>query len=169
MHRANRRSIQSLSTLLLALLLACPVIASAQTRSATETRNHALVTEAFDAWSRGDGQVFDLLAADVVWTIKGSGPSAQTHRGRQAFLDDAVAPFAAALDAPLVPTVQRIWSDGDDVLIYWDGATALRDGTPYRNSYLWVFTMRDGEVAEVIAFLDLPAYDAVLQRATTRN
>ena len=67
MHHAHR-AIRSLSTLLLALLLACPVIAAAQTRSATETRNHALVADAFDAWARGDGQVFDLLAADVVWT-----------------------------------------------------------------------------------------------------
>ena len=33
------------------------------------------------------------------------------------FLDDAVAPFAAELASPLVPTVRRIWSDGDEVLV----------------------------------------------------
>ncbi|WP_101926864.1 MULTISPECIES: nuclear transport factor 2 family protein [Luteimonas] len=165
----SERPWRTATATVLALLLAAPVLAVAQTRDATETRNHALVHDAFAAWARGEGQVFDLLAPDVTWMIKGSGPSAQTYRSRQAFLDDAVAPFAAELASPLVPTVRRIWSDGDEVLVYWDGATTLRDGTPYRNSYLWIFTLRGAQVVEVTAFLDLPAYDAVLQRAQTRR
>jgi ketosteroid isomerase-like protein len=100
----------------------------------------------------------------VVWTIAGSGPSAGVYRGRQDFLDRAVAPFRARLAAPLVPTVLGVWADGDQVIARWDGRATAGDGRPYRNSYVWLFTMRGGRAAAVTAFLDLPAYDAVLAR-----
>jgi len=50
-----------------------------------------------------------------------------------------------------------------NVIIYWDGETTTSDGKPYRNSYVWIFKMRDGRAAQVTEFLDLVAYDDVVQ------
>ena len=105
-----------------------------------------------------------MLSPDIVWTIKGSGPSAGVFRGRQDFIDRAVTPFTSRLAGPVRPTVLDIWSKGDKVVVHWDGETAARDGRPYRNSYIWIFRMRGGKASEVTAFLDLVPYDDVLRR-----
>ena len=129
-----------------------------------EARNREIVRGAFEAWAAGGTQFFDLLAPDATWTIAGSGPSAGTYHGRQAYLDAAVTPLFARLAAPTVPHVKNLWADGDHVIVRWEQHTPARDGAPYRNSYAWFFKMRDGQAVAVTAFLDLPAYDALLAR-----
>ncbi|TQU84140.1 ketosteroid isomerase, partial [Xanthomonas perforans] len=44
----------------------------------------------------------------------------------------------------------------------------LRDGGSYRNRYAWIMRMAGGKAVEVNAFLDLPVYDAVLQRGRSQ-
>lgn len=39
----------------------------------------------------------------------------------------------------------------------------LINGEQYRNSYAWFFTFEDEEVTEVTAFLDMPAFEKVLE------
>lgn len=132
--------------------------------SAAET-NKLIVTEAFDRWAAGGTSFFnDVLADDVVWRIKGSGPSAGEFRGRETFLAQAVRPFASRLSTFVRPTAVRIWADGDHVIAQWEGSGVARDGAGYSNSYVWIFRMQDGKAAEVTAYLDLSAYDDVLRR-----
>ncbi|CAH0295919.1 hypothetical protein SRABI70_04201 [Pseudomonas sp. Bi70] len=159
----NTRAAALYGALLLGALL--PGLAQADANADVEARNKQAVSQAFERWAAGGTTFFsDILAPDVVWTIKGSGPSAGTHRGVDAFVGEAVRPFAARLSEPVRPVSKQIWADGDHVIIQWDGTGMARDGQPYRNSYAWIFRMRDGKAYEVSAYLDLPAYDDVLQR-----
>ena len=155
------------AALLLAVVsLSAPTAgAHAQASAATETRNEQIVARAFDRWAAGGTGFFqEVLSPDIVWTIKGSGPSAGIFRGRQNFIDRAVTPFASRLSRPVRPTVRDIWSEGDQVVVHWDGQATARDGRPYRNSYVWIFRMREGRAVEATAFLDLTPYDDVLRR-----
>lgn len=128
-------------------------------------RNKRIVSAAFDRWAAGEGNIFEeLLSPGVVWTIKGSGPSAGTFNGRDAFVARAVRPFVSRLSTPVRPVAQRIWADGDHVIAKWEGEAVARDGARYRNSYVWIFRMRAGKAAEVTAYLDLVPYDDVLRR-----
>lgn len=138
---------------------------SAHANTQVEDRNKQRVTEAFERW-RGGGTTFfsDILTPNVIWTIKGSGPSAGVYRGVDAFVDGAVKPFVSRLSRPVRPVSQQVWADGDHVIIQWEGAGVARDGQAYRNSYAWIFHMRDGKAFEVTAFLDLTPYDDVLRR-----
>ena len=130
-----------------------------------EQANREIISRAFDAWAQGGTRFFDdVLAPDVAWTITGTGVNAGTHRGRQVFIDRAVTPFGARLSSPIVPTVRGIYADGDQVIALWDGRATTRDGRPYRNTYAWFFTMRDGKAVEVTAFLDMAAYTEVWNR-----
>lgn len=139
--------------------------AQAQTAESAEETNRKIVRQAFDDWAKGGTRFFDdVLAPDVQWTIVGSSASAGTYLGKEEFLSKAVRPFTARLSAPLVPTVREIFADKDQVIILWDGRATVKDGKPYRNSYAWFFKMKNGKAIEVIAFLDLPAYEDVLQR-----
>lgn len=131
-----------------------------------EPANRALIEQAFAQWARGEADIFDLLTDDVVWHITGQDPAvATTYRSREALLAGAARPLAARLTAPLTPTVRRIWSDGDDVLVHWDGSAPLADGSTYRNTYLWIMTVRGDRVTRVTAFLDNAAFKAALAKA----
>ncbi len=149
-------------------LLACAVLFSslsnAQSRSTPE-HNRALIEQAFKDWQAGRGSFFEvILSPEVVWTIQGSGPAAGVYRGREDFLQRAVRPFAQRLAEPIVPNVQAIWAEGDTVVVRWDGTGTAVDGAPYRNDYVWIFELRDGRATRVEAFLDLAAYQAVIDR-----
>lgn len=139
------------------------VTVAADDRSAK--RNREIVEAALDRWAAGGTGFFEeVLAPDIVWTIKGSGPSAGTFRGREDFIARAVRPFASRLSVPVRPVSRRVWADGDHVIIQWEGRGVARDGAPYRNSYAWILRMRDGQAVEGTAFLDLAPYDDVLRR-----
>jgi ketosteroid isomerase-like protein len=154
-----------ITTVALVLALITSDFALAKPDAATTERNKQFITQAFQHWAEGGGTFFqDVLSPDVVWTIKGTSPTAGTYRGRDVFIEQAVAPFAARLSSFVKPTVNDIWADGNDVVVYWDGAGVAADGAPYNNSFVWIFRMQDLRATEVIAFLDLTQYDAVIKR-----
>lgn len=131
--------------------------------TATQDQNRRFITEAFQQWAAGKADIFSLLADDVTWHITGFDPTvARTYHSRQALLDSTSLPLRARLAEPLKPTVRRIWADGDDVLVHWDGAAKLRDGSEYRNTYMWIMTVRDQRIVAVTAFLDNAAFKAAL-------
>ncbi|MFS0514939.1 nuclear transport factor 2 family protein [Nostoc sp. UIC 10607] len=140
--------------------------ADAQATQMIEQRNKATVQQSFDQWRNGTGSAFDLLAPDVTWTITGTGATAGTYRSRQALLDQVVSPTSARLSTPIVPTVRGIWADGDMVIVLWDGEATARDGRPYRNTYTWYFRMKDDQVIEAIAFLDMSKFTELWTRVS---
>lgn len=134
----------------------------------TETKNKEIVRKAFETWRAG-GNVFEaLLAPDIVWIIHGSGPVAGTYRGLQNFIQNASMPLVSRLTTPIVPDVRYILADGDRVSIRFDGTATTTSGAPYRNQFFWIFQMADGRVVEAEAFLDLAAYQHVIQNNQPR-
>jgi ketosteroid isomerase-like protein len=146
------------------MAVALPGVAATQTTAqTTQFKNKETVRRAFDAWAAGGTDFFDIVADDVVWTIQGSGPNAKTYRSKAELLEKAFAPFGARVSVPLKPTVRSMYADRDAVITIFDGVAQTNEGKPYRNTYAWFFTMRNGKVVTAKAFLDLPAYDAVLR------
>jgi ketosteroid isomerase-like protein len=85
-----------ITTVALVLALITSDFALAKPDAATTERNKQFITQAFQHWAEGGGTFFqDVLSPDVVWTIKGTSPTAGTYRGRDVFIEQAVAPFAA--------------------------------------------------------------------------
>jgi uncharacterized protein len=163
------RHLQRRSALVAAIglpTLAQAAASPAQPGQALAEANRQLVARAFERWAQGGNGFFrDMLAPDVIWTIKGSSPVAGTYRGVDDFLNRAVKPFADRMATPLRPTaVHHIWSEADRVAVHWDGEGTAKDGQRYRNSYVWMFRMADGRATEVVAFLDLAPFDDVIRR-----
>jgi uncharacterized protein len=134
------------------------------TPSDVRERNRALVEAAFERWRRGTGSPFELLHPEAAWTIVGSSPMSQTYHGRQAFLDAVVSPFNARMARRLVPSVRGIYADGDIVIAFFEGSAMAVDGLPYRNTYTWLFRMKDEQVTEATAFFDTRDFDALWER-----
>ncbi|HTW35797.1 MAG TPA: nuclear transport factor 2 family protein [Rhizomicrobium sp.] len=122
--------------------------------ASVEARNKALVRDRFDAWARGDGGPFELLADDAVWTIEGNSAASKTYAGREAFLRDVIRPFNARMRVGLKPIIRSLLADGDIVVIFFDGHGTARDGKPYANTYFWLFEMHDGKVTRASALFD---------------
>jgi ketosteroid isomerase-like protein len=125
-------------------------------------RNEAIVREAFQKWAAGASIFPTLLAPDVVWTIPGSGPVAGTYWGLEDFVERASRPLVSRLSTPLVPRVHHLWAAGDRVIVRFEASAKTTAGHPYHNQFVWIFRMRDGLVAEAEAFLDLGAYQQVV-------
>jgi ketosteroid isomerase-like protein len=137
--------------------------------TAMEARNKAIVQDAFEKWRTGTYVFAALLAPDVVWTIHGSGPVAGTYRSQDDFVERASLPLTSRLATPIVPEVRSIYAVGDTVLIRFDGSATTTSGAPYRNRFLWMFRMEDGLVIEAEAFLDLVAYQEVVENNEPRT
>lgn len=136
--------------------------------TSVEMRNKAIVRDAFEKWRGGTYVFAALLAPDVVWTIHGSGPVAGTYRNQADFVERASKPLTSRLATPVVPEVRGIYAVGDTVLIRFDGSATTTSGAPYRNRFLWMLRMKDGLVIEAEAFLDLAAYQQVVENNEPR-
>jgi len=135
----------------------------------SEPENRALVSAAFETWARGDGDFYSILADDVVWTIAGSSPVAGTYTSRQAFLEGAIQPIFVRLSQLIRPTVQRIITERDTVVVLWDGHAVAKDGKAYDNRYCWVMRIDGGKVKEAVAFFDSPALTDLFERVAAEE
>ncbi len=150
-------------------LATLPALAgTAATGDDAASRNLEIVRGAFDRWSAG-GSVFEILSPHVSWTIHGSGPVAGTYDGIVDFTQRASRPLVSRLAEPLVPEVHDIWAVGDTVIIRFDASSTTTSGQPYQNQFVWIFRLEDGEVAEAEAFLDLAAYQEVVDNNEPRS
>ena len=148
----------------LLLLVLTAVTTSAMAQADVEEKNRHTVQTAFDNWRRASGSVFDLLASDVKWTIVGRSVASGTYHSRRDFMDQVTIPFNNRLSTPLVPTVRAIYTDGDMVIVLWDGAAMARDGKSYENTYSWYLKMRDGKIVSATSFEDSIAFDELWKR-----
>lgn len=154
----------------IALVSASRVLASDRAEDSITARNRRFIAGAFDKWAAGGNTFFeDVLAPDVVWIIKGTSPVAGRYHGRGDFIDKAVKPFASRLSSPVRPHVRDLWADRSDVIVHWDGEAIASDGNAYRNSYVWIFRMKNMRAIEVIAFLDPVPYDDVIERISSTS
>ncbi|MBP1847482.1 ketosteroid isomerase-like protein [Rhizobium petrolearium] len=137
--------------------------------AAIEQRNKGIVEAAFEKWRGGTYVFAELLAPDVVWTIHGSGPVAGTYRNQKDFIEQASLPLTSRLATPVLPEVHDIFADGDTVIIRFDGTATTTSGAPYRNQFVWIFEMKGGLVVNAEAFLDLVAYQQVVDNNAPRT
>ncbi|WFP79361.1 nuclear transport factor 2 family protein [Mesorhizobium sp. WSM4906] len=129
-----------------------------------QERNRALVSEGFAKWASGSGSPYDLLADGARWTITGKSLAAKTYPSKEAFLSEVIRPFNARMRDRLVPTVNRIYADGDTVIVHFDASGAASDGKPYVNSYAWILRLEEGRIVEAHAFFDSIAFDDLWRR-----
>ena len=164
----SNRVAQFRNVLLVVAAILCVLSAMKATTVAqadVEDKNRRAIQDAFDNWRRGAGRaIFDLLASDVKWTIVGRSVVAGTYHSRRDFMDQVTIPFNARLSTPLVPTVRGIYTDGDMVIVLWEGAAMARDGKSYENTYSWYLKLRDGKIVSATSFEDPIAFDDLWKR-----
>jgi ketosteroid isomerase-like protein len=149
-----------MKTLIKTIGLAVAALALTTKASASEAEtNRATIAKAMDAWAAGTGGPYDLLADDAVWTIAGNSLASKTYPSKESFMREVIRPFNARMSARLIPSVHKIYADGDTVIAHFDAQGTARDGQPYVNSYAWILTLKDGRIVRATAFFDAHAFD----------
>jgi uncharacterized protein len=122
--------------------------------SVTDT-TRALIVRAFAAYERGDTQpLFDAVADDVHWTIRGTNPLSGEYRSKSEFLEATYARLAAVLKEPVKPRLRRIVVENDVAVVEWRGRATSTADQPYDNDYCWIMRVADDRIVEVTAYFD---------------
>ncbi len=129
-----------------------------------EQHNRALIAKGFEAWANGTGSPYDLLAEDASWTITGNSLAAKTYPTKEAFMSEVIRPFNNRMRSRLVPTVRKLYAEGDTVIAFFDAKGIARDGQTYANTYAWILDMKDGRIVRANAFFDSIAFDDFWKR-----
>lgn len=138
--------------------------APAQTGAAETERNRALVAQGFEAWRTGTGSPYDLLAPEASWTITGNSVASKTYPTKEAFMAGVIRPFNARMKSRLIPTVRKLYAEGDTVIAFFDASGTARDDRPYVNTYAWFLEMKAGKIVRANAFFDSIAFDDFWRR-----
>jgi uncharacterized protein len=120
-----------------------------------------VIEQYFDIMNRLDiGALGDLLTEDVVVRLPfAPAPVPQRTEGRDAVLalyggfPSLVSPLGFH-DRTVLPVGQPLATPGEYVAEYRSDCTMLSTGQPYRNSYISLFTVRDGQLAAIAEFFD---------------
>ena len=131
--------------------------------------NKKIIQAGFDRWAKGEGSFFDLLVDDVQWTINGSAPLSKTYTSKQQFLDEVINPLNQRLSKKIVPSVRKLYAEGDVVIALIDGKATAKDGKSYNMSYAWFMTMKNGKIIQVDAFLDGIQFADIMKRIPAEN
>lgn len=156
-----------MKTIIKTIGLAVAALALTAKASANEAEtNRATIAKAMDAWAAGTGGPYDLLADEAVWTISGNSLASKTYPSKEAFMAEVIRPFNARMTAGLIPSVHKIYADGNTVIAHFDAQGTARDGQPYVNSYAWILTLKDGRIVRAFAFFDAKAFDEFWTRVS---
>jgi ketosteroid isomerase-like protein len=127
------------------------------------TQNKQLIEHVFGELAKGRTSPFvEALAEDVRWTFPGSWSWSGTWDGKQAVLNDLLAPLFAQFDDRYRAEADLILADGDHVVVQSRGRTTTRSGQPYRNTYCHIFRLRQGHISEITEHCDTALVDRVL-------
>lgn len=121
------------------------------------TDSMAVIRRYFNALQAGDKlAIRSFFAEDATWTLKaGELPMSGTWEGRDRIIDGffatAMANYQpASIDLELTAMI----AEQDQVVLQWTSRARTRDGRPYENGCIGVFTVREGKIQHVREYMD---------------
>jgi ketosteroid isomerase-like protein len=112
-----------------------------------EHANAEPIRRPFDAFASGDMAIMQsLVAENTVWHIPGRGPLAGDHRGRDAVFE-MFGRLVQASEGTFTQALHDVVAS-EDHAVALTFATASRGGHSYDGRDVWVFHLREGQIAE---------------------
>jgi ketosteroid isomerase-like protein len=99
------------------------------------------------------GVIRDSFAPDATWEYPGDLPLSGTYRGLDAIVSEFLA-GARNLLAEVRLELGTVVADGELVAAEWTATGSSKDGTPYRNRNIGLFTVRAGKIVSVREYTD---------------
>ena len=104
----------------------------------------------------GDEQTIrNLFATDATWTLAGALPISGVWKGRTAIIDEFLATAMSHYQPGSISLeITGMIAEHDQVVLQWTSRALTRDGRPYENGCIGVFTIRDGQIQAVREYMD---------------
>ena len=104
----------------------------------------------------GDEQAIrNLFASEATWTLAGELPFAGVWKGRTAIIDQFLATAMSYYQPGSISLeITGMIAEQDQVVLQWTSRARTRDGRPYENGCIGVFTIRDGQIQDVREYMD---------------
>lgn len=109
----------------------------------------------FDYLASGDAKAaFGLFSNDIVFDIKGTTPVSGTYRGMEQLIEGFFKPWRKQIDGDLLIHADELIGEGERIVVLARGEAKTVFGDDYNNEYVFVFTVRDGQIHEVTEYCD---------------
>jgi len=115
--------------------------------------------------------VRNLFAHDATWMLAGELPISGAWTGRDAIVDEFLATAMSYYEPGSVSLeITGMIAEHDQVVLQWTSRARTRNGRPYENGCIGVFTIRDGHIQHVREYMDtLYAHDIAFSDYDTRR
>lgn len=121
----------------------------------TAATNKALLQSIYAALADGDGRPLrDAMAEDFSWTIAGHSAWSRRWDGREAVLQDLLAPLMKRFATRYRSHAEHFIAEGDSVVVQCRGEVQTTAGEAYDNHYCMVYRVTDGRLRSVIEYMD---------------
>lgn len=113
--------------------------------------NRAIVRDFFETAGAG-GDIMAFISEDATWWVPGNWALSGTYSR-----DDLAPLFGsifAQLKAPPQFVIHNITAEDDRVAVDCESRAEFNDGSPFGNTYHFLFRLRGGNIVEVKEFLD---------------
>jgi uncharacterized protein len=126
--------------------------------------NKQLMQAIFDRMAEGDTRALvEALADDCRWTFPGNWSWAGTWEPKRVVIDHLLTPLFAQFADRYRSEADLVLADGDHVVVQARGRVTTKRGDNYRQTYCFVFRIRDGRIAEVIEHCDTALVERMLE------
>lgn len=116
-----------------------------------------LVTRMLDAFAGRNGETLDkLLSPDARYWVSGSLPFSGMHQGRDHILADFLPGVMAHFvdGVPIETELTAVVADDQRAAFEINASGKLKSGREYRNRYVFVIEVADGQITEVREYPD---------------
>ena len=123
----------------------------------TAADSKAVLQHYVAALEKGDEPtVRNLFADDATWTLAaGDLPISGTWHGRDTILDEFLTTALSYYEPGSISLeITGMTAEEDRVALQWTSRARTRDGRPYENECIGVFTVRNGKIQSVREYMD---------------
>jgi uncharacterized protein (TIGR02246 family) len=118
--------------------------------SKTVAKRYVAAAEAGD-----ENSIRELFAPDATWTLAGELPISGVWKGRDAILHEFLATAMSHYEPGSISLeITGMVAERDQVVLQWTSRARTRDGRPYENGCIGVFTIREGSIRHVREYMD---------------
>jgi ketosteroid isomerase-like protein len=127
------------------------------------TENKQLLQYIFAQLSQGNSKPFvDSMADNFRWIVTGHTRWSRTYDGKQCVLTELFGALRSRIAGNITTTAHRFIAEDDFVVVEAQGSNTTKAGTPYDNTYCFVFRTSEGKLHEVTEYLDTELVTEVL-------
>jgi ketosteroid isomerase-like protein len=121
----------------------------------TVESNKELVTKTWEAFAKGDIKTaFGNMSDEVSWLIPGNLSNLSgLRKGKPAILEFA-RHAAKIFPGGLKSEINRVYGDGDTVIVEMTNRGKVFNGKDYENEYCFVFEIEAGKIRRVREYVD---------------